>query len=173
MNNPEPWSYSHFTDTALSQATARICARASSGTRSLYARGQGRSSGENWVVQWMLYHICRYRDSRNSRGRSPKVREDDDLKRGKTSGMFDEPPSIAPFLSLSLHHTLWCCTQYEIKSCHIHILIFRSTNQLTSPSHLDSSSSNHSIKASSSKTSASSSGNRHGGYYDAARNSYR
>ena len=86
VNIPEPWSYSHFTDAALRQATERICSRAGSRTRPLYARGHGRASGENWVVQWMLYHICRYRDSRNLRCRSSKFHEDDDTNLVKAAG---------------------------------------------------------------------------------------
>ncbi len=66
-----------FTDAAFSNAIRTVFDNASSQTRAFYARGQG--SGENWVIRWMLYHICRYRDSRNKKSRGKNFHDDDDL----------------------------------------------------------------------------------------------
>ena len=80
-NAQEPWSYSQFTENALRSAIHRIRTGAGSNTRPLYAKGETNS--DNWVARWFLYHICRYRDSRNLRAsRSNKFHEDDDKNLG-------------------------------------------------------------------------------------------
>ena len=42
------------------------------------------SNGGNWVIRWMLYHVCRYRDGRNKqKAQSRKFHDDDDLDKDK------------------------------------------------------------------------------------------
>ncbi|KAL9103105.1 MAG: hypothetical protein Q9163_001816 [Psora crenata] len=76
-SSPAPWSNSQFTDSAIREAVASIYANASPLTAQLYRRG--RPGGDNWVARWVLYHVCRYRDSRNKKARSSKFEDDDEF----------------------------------------------------------------------------------------------
>ncbi|KAL9126440.1 MAG: hypothetical protein Q9217_004511 [Psora testacea] len=76
-SSPAPWSNSQFTDSAIRDAVAAIYANASPLTAQLYRKG--RPGGDNWVVRWVLYHVCRYRDSRNKKARSSKFEDDDEF----------------------------------------------------------------------------------------------
>lgn len=73
-----PWSNNQFTESALRDAVDKIWKNASKSTAVYYRRG--KPGGENWVIRWMLYHVCRYRDSRNKKAaRSQNFHDDDGL----------------------------------------------------------------------------------------------
>ncbi|MCJ1278592.1 hypothetical protein MMC21_006409 [Puttea exsequens] len=76
-NATTPFAANHFTDAAMNTAIASIEANATAQTSPLYARG--RFSRPNWVIRWMLYHVCRYRDARNRSAQSKKFHDDDHL----------------------------------------------------------------------------------------------
>ncbi|KAL8931894.1 MAG: hypothetical protein Q9216_007034 [Gyalolechia sp. 2 TL-2023] len=73
-----PYAAAHFTAEAFSSVVRSIYLGASSEARVYYNRGRV-AQGDNWVISWMLYHVCRYRDGRNIRARSRDFHADDDL----------------------------------------------------------------------------------------------
>ncbi|KAL8869813.1 MAG: hypothetical protein Q9174_003986 [Haloplaca sp. 1 TL-2023] len=73
-----PYAAAHFTAAAFSSVVRSIYSMASPLTRPYYNKGVN-SQGDNWVISWMLYHVCRYRDGRNIRARSREFHADDDL----------------------------------------------------------------------------------------------
>ncbi|KAI4238709.1 MAG: hypothetical protein LQ352_007848 [Teloschistes flavicans] len=73
-----PYAAAHFTAAAFSSVVQSIYSRASPQTRPFYNKGCN-AQGDNWVISWMLYHVCRYRDGRNIRARSREFHADDDL----------------------------------------------------------------------------------------------
>ncbi|KAL6717642.1 hypothetical protein ACLMJK_005557 [Lecanora helva] len=74
-----PFAANHFTDAAWAAAIRTVEESASPQTLSLYRRGR-MSNGSNWVIRWMLYHVCRYRDGRNKqKAQSHRFHDDDDL----------------------------------------------------------------------------------------------
>ena len=77
-NAQQPFAAHQFTEAAFSEAVRTIWANACTATRPWYERG--RVPGDNWIILWMLYHVCRYRDSRNSRARSSNFHDDDNLE---------------------------------------------------------------------------------------------
>lgn len=82
--NP-PFAANQFSDAAFLQAIRTVEANASSQTRNLYSRGS-QAGGNNWVIRWMLYHVCRYRDGRNRKAQSINFHDDDDLETGGGPG---------------------------------------------------------------------------------------
>ena len=72
-----PWSNNQFTEVSIRASIDRIVKGASAPTAALYNRG--KPNGENWVVKWMLYHVCRYRDSRNKKARGKNFHDDDEM----------------------------------------------------------------------------------------------
>ena len=79
-----PYAANQFTETAISDTIARIEVNASASTRPLYARG--RTINPNWVIRWMLYHVCRYRDARNKKAQGKDFHDDDSLDPPPTAG---------------------------------------------------------------------------------------
>ncbi|KAL8777932.1 MAG: hypothetical protein Q9213_007645 [Squamulea squamosa] len=77
-NQDPPYAAAHFTAAAFSSVVRSIYSAAAPGTRMHYNRGR-TAQGDNWVISWMLYHVCRYRDGRNVRARSREFHADDDL----------------------------------------------------------------------------------------------
>lgn len=77
-NQEPPYAAAHFTAEAFSSVVRSIYAMASPEARVYYNRGRV-GQGDNWVISWMLYHVCRYRDGRNIRARSRDFHADDDL----------------------------------------------------------------------------------------------
>lgn len=77
-NQDPPYAAAHFTAAAFSHVVRLIYSTATPTTRAYYNRGR-TTQGDNWVISWMLYHVCRYRDGRNIRARSREFHADDDL----------------------------------------------------------------------------------------------
>jgi len=77
VNAAPPFAASQFTETAINAAIVRIESNASVSTRPLYARGG--TTIPNWVIRWMLYHVCRYRDARNKKAQGRNFHDDDAL----------------------------------------------------------------------------------------------
>ncbi|KAI4226000.1 MAG: hypothetical protein L6R36_003499 [Xanthoria steineri] len=84
-NQDPPYAAAHFTAAAFSHVVRLIYSTATPATRAYYNRGR-TTQGDNWVISWMLYHVCRYRDGRNIRARSREFHADDDLDDSTGSG---------------------------------------------------------------------------------------
>ena len=85
-NSPTPFAANQFTDEAFKSCVRFIWLNSRNPTREWYDRA-GTPGGDNWIIAWMLYHICRYRDGRNQRAQSRNFHDDDDLE--ETSGMYN------------------------------------------------------------------------------------
>ncbi|KAL8981043.1 MAG: hypothetical protein Q9177_005697 [Variospora cf. flavescens] len=78
-NQEPPFAAAHFTAEAFSSVVRSIYQTACPSARRYYDRGRV-VQGDNWVISWMLYHVCRYRDGRNIRAaRARDFHADDDL----------------------------------------------------------------------------------------------
>lgn len=81
-----PFAANHFDDASFSRVIESIWRNASPHTRPWYDRGQV-PGGDNWIILWMLYHVCRYRDARNSKAAtSHNFHDDDDLDNNAGEG---------------------------------------------------------------------------------------
>lgn len=62
-----PFSSSQMTETALHNEVLAIWRNAGPETRSIYDRGayMDGQNVDNWIIRWVLWHVFRYRDSRN------------------------------------------------------------------------------------------------------------
>ncbi len=62
-----PFSHGHISESSLQRETLRIYNNAHSKTRVIYdlAHYKDGNEGENWIFRCMLWHVFRYRDSRN------------------------------------------------------------------------------------------------------------
>lgn len=76
-NMAPPFAANHFADESFSSVIDHIWRNASPCTRPWYDRGQV-PGGDNWIILWMLYHVCRYRDARNSKAATSRNFHDDD-----------------------------------------------------------------------------------------------
>ena len=94
-----PFAANHFTDSAWGAAIRSIEENASPQTARLYSRGR-MANGSNWVIRWMLYHVCRYRDGRNKqKAQSQTFHDDDDLDKDKGgTGRLHQPSVSAPVI---------------------------------------------------------------------------
>ena len=74
-----PFAANQFTEAAFEATIKSIENNACAQTRPLYNRGR-MANGSNWVIRWVLYHVCRYRDGRNKqRAQSHQFHDDDNL----------------------------------------------------------------------------------------------
>lgn len=93
-NSPPPYAANQFTDEAFKSCVRFIWSNSRHPTREWYDRA-GTPGGDNWIIAWMLYHICRYRDGRNQRAQSRNFHDDDDLD--ETPGVYYlKPPPMSP-----------------------------------------------------------------------------
>lgn len=67
LNIERPYSFADFSNAAIRNTIKRIYDSARRETREIYELGRDseQALGENWIIQWMLWHIFRYRDGRN------------------------------------------------------------------------------------------------------------
>ncbi|KAL8668897.1 MAG: hypothetical protein Q9168_006494 [Polycauliona sp. 1 TL-2023] len=93
-NQDPPYAAAHFTAAAFSSVVRLIYSTATPVTRAYYNRGR-TAQGDNWVISWMLYHVCRYRDGRNIRARSREFHADDDLDDSNGSGSGSSSSSMS------------------------------------------------------------------------------
>ncbi|KAL2030010.1 hypothetical protein VTO58DRAFT_109202 [Aureobasidium pullulans] len=75
-----------------------IYREASPETKTMYEKGHDTESfnEENWIIRWMLWHVFRFRDSRNKPGKSSQVRSkststDEAVSSGHTSNGYWDP----------------------------------------------------------------------------------
>ena len=87
--NP-PYAANQYTDAAFSATIQIIWKNASQNTKHWYDQG-AVSGGDNWIICWMLYHACRYRDARNCKA-SPRFNDDDDLDENASEGICSHSP---------------------------------------------------------------------------------
>ncbi|EGP88874.1 uncharacterized protein MYCGRDRAFT_28904, partial [Zymoseptoria tritici IPO323] len=66
-----PYSNAQISETVTHREILRIYRMARPETRVVYDLGRdtARLEEENWVIRWMLWHVFRYRDSRNKNRR--------------------------------------------------------------------------------------------------------
>ena len=65
-----PYKWAHLSPAAIDGAIGTIRARAAPGPRRFYDMGQSDDVRvNNWVLKWLLWHVCRYRDWRNRKHR--------------------------------------------------------------------------------------------------------
>lgn len=66
-NVEPPYSNAQISETVTHREILRIYRMARPETRVIYDLGRDteRIEEENWVIRWMLWHVFRYRDSRN------------------------------------------------------------------------------------------------------------
>lgn len=66
-----PYSNAQISETVTHREILRIYRMARPETRVIYDLGRDldRVEEENWVIRWMLWHVFRYRDSRNKNRR--------------------------------------------------------------------------------------------------------
>lgn len=88
-NKSPPFAAAQYTEAAFSRVVRLIWTNASEDTQSWYAIGHGQN-GDNWVILWMLYHVCRYRDNRNKakQATSRNFHDDDDLDDNSGEGTY-------------------------------------------------------------------------------------
>ena len=67
-----PYSNAQISETAIHREILRIYNSSRRETRAIYDLGRDtdRIEEENWVIRWMLWHVFRYRDSRNRNRRT-------------------------------------------------------------------------------------------------------
>lgn len=87
--NP-PYAANQYTDAAFSATIQIIWKNASQNTKHWYDQG-AVAGGDNWIICWMLYHACRYRDARNCKA-SPRFNDDDDLDENANEGICSRSP---------------------------------------------------------------------------------
>lgn len=92
--NP-PYAANQYTDAAFSATIQIIWKNASQNTKHWYDQG-AVSGGDNWIICWMLYHACRYRDARNCKA-SPRFNDDDDMDENASEGICSRSPPFNTF----------------------------------------------------------------------------
>lgn len=70
MSVQKPFKWQHLDPTFIDQAIADIWSRGSVTARRFYDAGRD-DKVKNWVIKWLLWHVCRYRDWRNRKNKSP------------------------------------------------------------------------------------------------------
>jgi hypothetical protein len=99
-----PYSNAQISETVTHREILRIYRMARPETRVVYDLGRdtARVEEENWVIRWMLWHVFRYRDSRN-KNRRPASPCSDHRSR------YHHAPSIA---SITSHGTAPSSCEY-------------------------------------------------------------
>ena len=68
-----PYKWAHLSPAAIDNAIRTIHGAAQPGSWPRHFYDMGRSTDPkvgNWVLKWLLWHVCRYRDWRNRKNRS-------------------------------------------------------------------------------------------------------
>ncbi|MCJ1476595.1 hypothetical protein MMC13_005261 [Lambiella insularis] len=66
-----PYKWAHLNPTAINSAIAEIWRQGQPWPRRFYDLGRSEDPKVyNWVLKWLLWHVCRYRDWRNRKGRT-------------------------------------------------------------------------------------------------------
>ena len=63
-----PYTFGQIDEEAIHNEVIRIYKDARKDTRIMYELGRDRDGDheENWIIRWLLWHVFRYRDDRNS-----------------------------------------------------------------------------------------------------------
>ena len=66
-----PYKWAHLSPTTVDAAIAEIWGNGGQWPRHFYDMGYSKDRKVyNWVLKWLLWHVCRYRDWRNRRARN-------------------------------------------------------------------------------------------------------
>lgn len=101
-----PYSNSQISETAIHREILNIYQNARHETKPVYDLGRDTAGveEENWVIRWMLWHVFRYRDSRNKGRRAvpPPAGDDQDSFRDGASPKEAPEATIFPERTSSL-----------------------------------------------------------------------
>lgn len=99
-----PYTFSQLDEAAVNKEIVYIFNHARPETKIMYGLGHDRDGyhEENWIIRWLLWHVFRYRDDRNSgpsrkRGQSASLEAvmDDEEASDDTPEPIDEASGIA------------------------------------------------------------------------------
>lgn len=66
----QPYKWAHLDPIFIDQAIAQICDEGEEWPRHFYELGRSDDRKvNNWVLKWLLWHVCRYRDWRNRKNK--------------------------------------------------------------------------------------------------------
>lgn len=66
-----PYKWGHLNQAAINTAICEIWGNGGQSPRKFYDLGRSEDPKVyNWVLKWLLWHVCRYRDWRNRKGAS-------------------------------------------------------------------------------------------------------
>lgn len=66
-----PYKWAHLDPSFIDHAISEIWTKAGPWPRHFYDRGHSQDRKVyNWVLKWLLWHVCRYRDWRNRRNKN-------------------------------------------------------------------------------------------------------
>ncbi|EME85133.1 uncharacterized protein MYCFIDRAFT_41768 [Pseudocercospora fijiensis CIRAD86] len=111
-NVEPPYSNAQISETVTHREILRIYRLARPETKVVYDLGRDtdRVEEENWVIRWMLWHVFRYRDSRNRNRRHVSPSPD----RGQPTN-----PSISAIAGNSSSHHHCKRPMYHASICHV------------------------------------------------------
>lgn len=99
-----PYTVAQITEDAMQDAIVHIYDNASAETRAYYDQGSesttrdkhtGPGHLQNWVIRWMLWHVFRYRDSRNRKSSCKQPYHNSTSSEIRTKEPVDAPESTA------------------------------------------------------------------------------
>ena len=94
----QPYKWAHLAPSVIDSAIHAIHTQAAPWPRQFY--DMGRSTDQrivNWVLKWLLWHVCRYRDWRNRKNR----RDNQDASFHLPAGSTSYAPAMAPSPNLN------------------------------------------------------------------------
>ena len=66
----QPYKWAHLDPVFIDQAIAQICEEGKEWPKHFYELGRSDDRKvNNWVLKWLLWHVCRYRDWRNRKNK--------------------------------------------------------------------------------------------------------
>ena len=84
-----PYKWAHLDPATIDGAIAEIWSNAKPWPRHFYDRGHSEDRRVyNWVLKWLLWHVCRYRDWRNRKGKSSNGGSKSGNGSGSNNGSF-------------------------------------------------------------------------------------
>lgn len=107
-----PYTFSQLDEGAVHNEVLHIYRNARPETKIMYGLGHDREGDyeENWIIRWLLWHVFRYRDDRNSgpnrKGRqvtTPAIALDDDNVSDDISDSIDEASGVIAATTATQH----------------------------------------------------------------------
>lgn len=90
MNIVRPYKWAHLSPARIEAAMRDIWTNGQPVPKFFYDRGHSEDPRVfNWVLKWLLWHVCRYRDWRNIKARNSKGGASAGKANAPSSGEFD------------------------------------------------------------------------------------